>query len=229
MEKRQYRHELKFLCSESTLQLIENRIRHICKQDSYARDTGTYIIRSLYFDTYHDNCLLENAVGVDDREKYRLRIYNGDTDVIKLECKSSLRNMKAKEVCFITRSQCERLINGEPVRDVEEHQTLLQRFLWERSIKLLTPKVIVEYVRTPYIYSIGNVRVTFDRHICSSVQVAHFLGGEIVHREILPENVHLLEVKYNEVLPTIVLDRLIGGQQLQKTSFSKYVMCRSTI
>lgn len=226
MEKRRYRHELKFLSPEIRLQLMENRIKHLCQIDPHAGERGEYFIRSLYFDTYDDCCLWENADGVDDREKYRLRIYNGNADVIKLECKSSHRNMKSKESCLITRQQCEELIRGGPVSNVEEHQKLLQRFLNERSIYLLTPKVVVEYMRTPYIYPVGDVRVTFDRHICSSFQTDGFLEGEIVRRGILPEGMNLLEVKYNEMLPTIVLDCLAGSGQLQKTSFSKYALCR---
>lgn len=226
METRRYRHELKFLCDEIRLQLMENRIRHLCKLDPHVGAAGKYYIRSLYFDTYDERCLQENADGADDREKYRLRIYNGNADVIKLECKSSHHNMKSKESCLITEQQCEELIRGAPVSNVEEHQKLLQRFLNERSIYLLTPKVIVEYMRTPYIYPVGDVRVTFDRHICSSFQTDRFLKSDIVRRGILPEGVNLLEVKYNEMLPTIVLDCLAGSGQLQKTSFSKYALCR---
>lgn len=223
--KKNYRHELKFLCPELSLRLTENRIRQVCRRDSHVGDTGTYVIRSLYFDDPDDGCLWENADGVDDREKYRLRIYNGDANIIKLECKSSLHNMKAKENCMITRRQCEALISGAPVTDVEETQKLLQRFLWHRSAKLLAPKIIVEYTRTPYVYPFGNVRVTFDRYICSSTQTARFLEKEIIRRGILPEGTNLLEVKYDEALPTVVLDYL-AGRQLQKTSFSKYAMCR---
>lgn len=226
MEALRFRHEFKFLCSEAALQLMENRVKHICPLDPHVKGRGTYVIRSLYFDTYDDSCLQENEMGVDSRKKYRLRVYNGDTDVIKLECKHSRHGMKAKEICRVTKEQCEDLIIGKPVGNIKPDQKLLERFVWEKSINLLAPKVIVEYTRTPYIYPVENTRITFDRHICSSVDVAVFLDKTIVRRSILPNNVNLLEVKYDKVLPAAVLDCLTGGQQLQKTSFSKYALCR---
>ena len=81
----QYRHERKFLCPERNLLLTENRIRHICRPDTHVCATGDYVVRSLYFDSYDDRCLQENEAGTDERKKYRIRLYNGDADTIRLE------------------------------------------------------------------------------------------------------------------------------------------------
>ena len=226
METLTYRQELKFLCAERELRAIENRIRGLCKKDSHADATGTYAIRSLYFDTYDDRCYVENKMGIDRRKKYRVRIYNGGSEVIKLECKYSWRGMKAKEVCIITKEQCGCLIQGKRVTEIGEEQELLKRFLLERQMELLKPKVIVEYVRTPYIYQGGNVRITFDRNIRSAAAVSDFLSGKIYARGILPEGMHVLEVKYDEMIPTAILECVAGGIDLRRTSFSKYMLCR---
>ena len=226
MEKLNYRHELKFICSDQRLFLLENKIRHICVSDSHACSGGTYVVRSLYFDTYDNKCLLEGMAGTDNRRKYRVRIYNRDNETIKLECKHSFRGMKAKETCLISREQCECLINDVPVGEMESSQELLRRFMWEKSTKLLKPKVIVEYTRAPYVYTLGNVRVTFDRDICSSADVSRFLEKDIQRRGILQEGKQLLEVKYDEAIPSIVLELLTADQQLSRISFSKYVLCR---
>lgn len=226
MEKMNYRHELKFVCSNQRLFLLENKIRHVCVSDPHAGSGGNYVVRSLYFDTYDNTCLLEGKAGSDNRKKYRIRIYNGDIGTIKLECKHSFRGMKAKETCLISREQCESLINNVPIREMEPSQELLRRFMWEKSTKLLKPKVIVEYTRTPYMYMPGDVRVTFDRDICSSADVSRFLEKSIMRRGILQEGDHLLEVKYNNLLPSIVLELLTTDQQLARISFSKYVLCR---
>lgn len=55
-EDRHYRNELKYVCSEGELQLILARIRHICPSDSHASATGTYSIRSIYFDDAQNRC-----------------------------------------------------------------------------------------------------------------------------------------------------------------------------
>lgn len=224
-----YRHELKFLCREQELYLIENKIRHICKLDANVETSGNYLIKSLYFDTYNDQCYFENQAGVDDRKKYRIRIYNNSTDIIKLECKYSFHNKKKKEMCGISRQQCEILMRGIPgeiMPDMFSGQELLRCFLLEKNMNLLLPKVIVEYTRTPYVYAAGNVRITFDRTIRSSFQVAHFLDDNITFRSILPTDIHILEVKYNEILPAAILELLTTGHSLSKTSFSKYSLCR---
>ncbi|MCM1056289.1 MAG: polyphosphate polymerase domain-containing protein [Firmicutes bacterium] len=230
MDSKVYRHEMKFLCGESQLYIIENKIRHICRPDFYGGDNGSYRVKSLYFDTPDDMCWQEILSGTDARKKYRLRIYNDDADVIKLECKYSLRDRKAKEVCRMTRKQCLSLMVNSPagrVEPAENADPLLCRFLVERRMELLTPKVIVEYRRTPYVFPGGNVRITFDRRIRSSCRTERFLEkGDALFKSILPENVHILEVKYDEGLPGAVRELLTAGQELRRTSFSKYGLCR---
>lgn len=222
----EYRHELKFLCGEGELRLLEERIRHICPLDSHVGEDGRYTIRSLYFDTYDDRCFYENEAGVDQRKKYRLRIYNGKTDIIQLECKETLHGMKRKEVCLLSQRQCRQLIKRSAVTELLPKQELLLRFLTVRSTQLLMPKVIVEYIRTPYIYAAGNVRITFDRYIRSSSEIDRFLEPHISGRSIMAQDSHILEVKYDEGLPGAIREFLSVGQELSRTSFSKYYLCR---
>ncbi len=221
-----YRHELKFICSELQLCMIENSVSHICRRDKHVGVDGIYTIRSLYFDTYDDRYYYENKMGVDQRKKYRVRIYNGASDIIKLECKYSVQGMKAKEVCNITESQCKRLMQGEKIADIGNEQQLLSRFLVERQQEILIPKVIVEYKRSPYIYHAGNVRITFDKSISSSTRISDFLNPKVQVRGIMPEGMHVMEVKYDDMIPSAVLDCVIRGQNLSRTSFSKYMLCR---
>ena len=226
METLRYRHEWKFICDENSLMLMENKIRHLCRLDPYVGPEGNYEIRSLYFDTYDDCCFQEGMDGTDNRKKYRIRIYDGCPEMIKLECKHSVRGMKAKEICRISKHQCESLIKGKPVSDVKDGQELLKRFLLEQRTELFTPKVMVEYTRTPYLFNIGNVRITFDRNICSGFGTEHFLEPTIERREIFLMGEQLLEVKFDEILPSFIVELLAAGQQMSRTSFSKYVLCR---
>lgn len=222
----QYRHELKFVCSEGVLRLLEERIRHICSLDSHAGGDGRYTVRSLYFDTYDDRCFYENEAGIDHRKKYRIRIYDGNTDVIHLECKEALHGLKKKEICYLTMEQCRQLMGGKAVTGLLVDQELLKRFLVEQRMQLLMPKIIVEYVRTPYIYVAGNVRITFDRYIRSSSEINRFLEPQVSGRSVMAQNSHILEVKYDTGLPGTIREFLSSGQELSKTSFSKYSLCR---
>lgn len=231
MSTESYRHELKFLCAEKDLRHMERKVRSLCPPDSHVGSSGSYRIKSLYFDTVDDQCYLENLAGEDHRSKYRIRIYDDHTDQIRLECKSSLHDRKRKETCDLSERQYA-LLTGRltahipPETDETETPRLLERFLAQQRTKLLRPKVIVEYVRTPYIFPAGNVRITFDRNIRSSPQVTDFLGTCRTFRSILPPDVHILEVKYDRMLPGAIRELLAGGQDLRRTSFSKYAMCR---
>lgn len=71
MDHRNYRHEWKFLCDEAKLLLVEKRIGSICKLDRHVGASGTYVIRSLYFDSIDNSCYMENEMGTDKRSKYR--------------------------------------------------------------------------------------------------------------------------------------------------------------
>lgn len=122
--------------------------------------------------------------------------------------------------------QCQQLMDKKPVTGNMPEQDLLRRFLVEQRTQLLQPKVIVEYVRTPYVYMAGNVRITFDRHIRSSKEIGRFLESRISGRSVMAQDSHVLEVKYDEGLPGAIRELLSSGQGLSRTSFSKYCLCR---
>ena len=86
----EYRHELKFYVSDLTIEKLRYRLSAVMDTDEH-HDIDGYTIRSLYFDDYFDKCLNENLAGTDDRFKYRIRLYNGNTDFINLEKKYKYR------------------------------------------------------------------------------------------------------------------------------------------
>ena len=87
MNETAYRHEWKHIIGASDMITIRQRLRAVAKVDANAVD-GKYLIRSLYFDNLSDQALREKLDGVNRREKFRIRYYNGDTSEIHLEKKS---------------------------------------------------------------------------------------------------------------------------------------------
>lgn len=83
-----YRHEWKHEIGLSDRLVLHQRLRTVAAPDGHARD-GRYFIRSLYFDNPADKALREKLDGVDRREKFRIRCYNGDTSLIRLEKRAS--------------------------------------------------------------------------------------------------------------------------------------------
>ena len=216
-----FRNELKYLCSEGELQILQARIRPLCPPDRHAGPQGTYDIRSIYFDTFDDRCFWENENGTDPREKFRIRIYNGSDARITLECKRKERTMTQKTSCRLSKEEFQQILSGQLLPKAAE-DPLLRRFLLQQELR---PKVIVSYQRTPFVYAPGNVRITLDRNIGSSQDFSRFFDTRLPVRPILPKGQHILEVKYDEFLPDFLYQAMSLGT-LRQTTFSKYYLCR---
>lgn len=69
----------------------------------------------------------------------------------------------------------------------------------------LRPRVLVSYVREPYVYAAGNVRVSFDSNIRTSLFQRDFLNGALpdIIATDAPGDI-ILEVKYDAFLPEII-------------------------
>ena len=220
-----FRHEYKYLCTNEQLRVEQARLEALLKPDPHAGPEGRYRIRSVYFDDPGDSCLLENEDGSDPRAKYRLRIYNGSDRRISLERKAKRRGMTHKDAVLVSRGEAEALLAGRIPFPRPEHSPLLRRMLADMRLRVLRPKVIVQYTRTPFILETGNLRITLDEQIASSQAVDRFFRPEIPLRQVLPTGQGVLEVKWDELLPSWVYQSL-QLEGLQWTSFSKYYLCR---
>ena len=220
-----YRHELKYEITAQQLQMLKNRILHLIPLDKHVGPAGAYTIRSLYFDDYTNRCMQENEDGTDPREKFRIRIYNGSTDKISLECKRKERGKTHKTSCPLTVEQTRQLMAGQPLPNLESQHPLLRKLTLQMLTRRMRPVVIVEYERIPYVYKNGNVRITLDTNIASSSAVTSFLDPQIPKRPVLPAGQQLLEVKYDEYLPDFIY-RNLQLHSLRQTAFSKYYICR---
>lgn len=223
-----YRHELKYQVTDVQVQLIKNRITHLIPADRHAGESGTYTIRSLYFDDYKNRCLRENEDGTDPREKFRIRIYNHSTDRIMLECKRKERGKTHKTSCPLTVEQTRMLMSGKPLPDIALQHPVLRKLTMLMLTRGMHPVVIVEYDRIPYVYKNGNVRITLDTNIRSCGSVKDFLEERIPSRPVMAAGQQLLEVKYDEYLPDFIY-RNLQLHSLRQTAFSKYYVCRKYI
>lgn len=226
MEKQmKFRHELKYVVSAAQVELIKNRVEHLLPRDAHAGEKGMYAIRSLYFDDYENRCYRENEDGTDPREKFRIRIYNHSAEKIRLECKRKERGMTHKESCPLTEMQTRMLMDGRALPDIASQPPVLRKLTMQMLTRRMRPVVIVEYERVPYVYELGNVRITLDLNVSSGKDVGAFLEESISKRPVMPAGRQLLEVKYDEYLPDFIYNNL-QLENLQQTAFSKYYLCR---
>lgn len=220
-----FRHEIKYLISTAQLKMLENQINRMLPLDKHATEDGVYNIRSLYFDDYDNRCYYENENGTEPREKFRIRIYNHSTERITLECKRKEHGKVFKNACSLTVEQTKQLMKGQYLRDIATQPEVLKKLTYQMMSCKMKPVVIVEYDRIPYIYKLGNVRITLDHNICASTAIDCFLDEKIPKRPIMSMGQQLLEVKYDELLPDYIYNNL-QLKSLSQTTFSKYYLCR---
>ena len=223
----EYRHEMKFLVSEGELEILHYRLLPVMKKDIHQKG-NSYLIRSMYFDDINDSCKKENEDGIDNRRKFRIRLYDGSTDVLHLEKKEKYRGMTRKNSTDIDKSNCEKYMSGE-IPGYRSDMTEIEKELYSEAMACqMMPKCIVEYERSAYIDPRGNVRITFDRNIAGCEKVNSFFNEKIYKIPVLPKGQHILEVKYDEFLPEYLAELLEIGS-LQQTSFSKYYYVREAL
>lgn len=221
----EYRNELKYIVNKSDFKILETRLKHFMDIDKNIKNKQSYNIRSIYFDDYNNNCFYDNESGINERYKVRIRIYDKLDTLIKLEIKYKKNGFTKKEVCNIDKNICNKLIKGEFLRLEECNNKILNKLYLEQHLHNLVPKLIVEYDRTAYINKIGNVRVTFDTNIRTSKHIDRFFEDNIYAYPILEIGKHILEVKYDELVPDYIMEA-IELNNLRQTAFSKYYLSR---
>ena len=218
-----YRHEWKHEISHADRLVLLARLSAVMKRDSHAIN-GSYRVRSLYFDTPNDRALLEKVDGVNEREKFRIRYYNGDTSYIVLEKKSKLNRLCSKLNCRITAEEAQRIADGDTGWMPSSGRALLVELYSKMNSQGLRAKTIVDYTRVPFVFNPGSVRVTIDYDLRTGMFRTDFLNPDTL---MLPagDSPIILEVKWGEFLPDIIRDA-VGLEGRRVTAFSKYRQCR---
>ena len=219
------RHELKYFINPAEMNVLRGVLTQLMQLDPNGNERNEYHIRSLYFDTINDDALEEKIAGVGNRKKYRIRIYNFSDRVIKLECKSKYGDLISKQSVTIPRELADQLIAGDPEGLQRMRHPLFHDVYREMKTRLLRPAVIVDYVREAYIHNAEEVRVTFDKQLRTGLFSSDMFNRDLPTYPVFDDPVEILEVKYDEFLPSY-LQSVLSGITAQRSAVSKYVWCR---
>lgn len=222
-----YRSEWKYYISLGEYFYLKELLENVMTKDPNMKKTGQYYIRSLYFDSFDNIDYMTKINGVENRKKIRLRIYDTDTEKVKLEIKNRFNCYMLKESLTIGRNEGLSMIHGDfSVLDRYDHEVARKA----RNIMttgVYSPKVIVDYDREAYIYPEHNVRVTFDKNI-RAVCSDNIFADNLSMTPLIREPVMVLEVKYDRMLPEY-LKNAISSARLLNSSISKYCMARELL
>ena len=221
------RHELKYFINEAQYLVLSGILDQVLQRDPNGDEYNEYHIRSLYFDTAFDTALYDKIDGDPNRDKYRIRIYNFSDRVIKMECKTKVGNLISKRSQNIPRLLCEQLMAGDPTGLETTRSGLLNDVFREMTINLLHPVVIVDYVREAYLHPAEEVRITFDKQLRTGLWSKDLFNTQLPTVSPFDDQLMILEVKYNQFLPTYIRDILntyCAGACV--SAISKYTWCR---
>lgn len=223
----EYRVEKKYLVTDAELAILHGRLKAIMPLDVH-QIGDCYEIRSLYFDDARDRCMDENESGVDQRQKYRIRIYDPSAQLIHLEIKEKTSGLTRKYSCDMSKDEVDQILENTCSIELGNRKPL-NKLLMQMKLTRMVPKVIIAYERTAFVYPEGNVRITFDRNIMASRACDEFFeerfSGAV---PVLPAGIHILEVKYDEFLPDFIANQL-EIRTLRQTAFSKYYLGRLAV
>ena len=222
-ETLKFRHEWKHEISYLDMLSIRQSMMAVAHTDSHAVD-GRYEIRSLYFDNLYDKALREKIDGVCRREKFRIRYYNGNTDVLHLEKKSKISGLCNKQSVNLTREQAQSIVDGRTEWMASSQEKLIMELYSKIKWQGMRPKTIVDYIREPFIYKPGNVRVTLDYNIRTGLRCVDFLDWDCITIPAGDSRI-ILEVKWDEYLPDIIKNA-VQLKDRRAQAFSKYGICR---
>lgn len=129
--------------------------------------------------------------------------------------------MTRKISALVTRKQCEQLLAGNI--DLMKHagHALFTELYAKRRFEQPRPRTIVDYIREPFTYGLGNVRITLCSQITTGIQAVDLFSPEMLTVRTHGVNIIILEVKYDNYLPDIIRT-MVQVENQKATAFSKY-------
>lgn len=223
-ELRVYRSEIKYLIGMAEFETLRRLLAAVMQPDPYMLSPDGYLIRSLYFDSLTDQDYFDKLDGVENRKKIRLRIYDLQTDVCKLEIKNRFNNYNLKESLTVSRADAEALIEGNTGALLQYDTPIAEKAYRIMHVAHYSPRVIVEYDREAYVLPAHDVRITFDKNVRAAFSPKLFEPFNAM-TPLCEAQTMILEVKFNQFLPMYLQD-ILSCSKGQMLSVSKYCLAR---
>lgn len=219
--KEGYRHEYKFIISTESALLLKSRLPGVMERDPHVGSSGSYTIRSLYFDDPDHEAFFEKMDGVDDRTKYRIRCYDRDLSNLKLEKKEKKGHLTRKTAQIISPEAAALYQQGK----VPSVQT--EDLAGELRMKLLAglrAAVVVDYDRTPFVSKLGNTRITLDEGLRTIPHCTRLDAPATGMIPVLEPGEVVMEVKFDDFLPGHLAE-VLSDIPKAALAVSKFALC----
>ena len=216
--------EKKYLIDEVAASIMKTRLDTYMKQDPHNGPKG-YMVRSVYFDSIRDRDYYEKEDGLDHRKKIRLRIYDPDSENVKLELKEKHNGQQRKQSMEITREEAKQMLKGD-YQFLQKYKKQPATTIYAILVMdIYRPKCMVEYNRFAYILQENDIRITFDSELRASESDFDLFKKNPTYYPVAHPSQITLEVKYNRFLLSNIKKALSIKAKVE-TSNSKYVRAR---
>jgi hypothetical protein len=219
--------EVKYLVDRSRRTALARDLKALMRPDAYAGRDGTYLVRSLYFDTPGYLAYHEKLAGGAIRHKLRARVYGDPAEApkVRLEVKSRYLSFITKLAFDVSRSGYRELWGHLSRRTIPHEFVATQpgarEFFRLQRLYNMEPKVVVEYRRQAFERrEFSRTRVNFDDQLRASRDL-DVLGSLPGARSLLRPGNAIFEIKVDGVMP-FWLHALIAKYDLQNEALSKY-------
>lgn len=219
------RNELKYYISNIEYLALVSRLEHILKPDEHSTPRQGYFIRSLYFDSFDDECLFEKQSGNLYRQKYRMRIYDTKSEWVKFEIKHKSNNQIFKETATITKESAYKIIEGNYEELLTYNNPILNKIYIKFTTKQYKPKVIIDYTRDAFMFDFFNIRITFDKNLHSNNTDFDIFSDNLHTIPVILEGKQIMEIKYETALPEFI-HRSLQLDAVERMAISKYTLGR---
>lgn len=223
------RWEVKYLVDRTTRTGLERDLSALMRPDAFGNNDGTYIVRSLYFDSPRYMAFHGKVSGDAVRHKLRARIYTDDpkqADKVRLEVKSRVLATIHKIACDVSvdeyREISEALANHCLPRNeiLDAHRGVNAFFQLQKQFNM-APQVIVQYRRKAWERrDLCRVRTNFDDDLVAT-RDTDLLGALPNARNMLKYGNSVFEIKVDGMMP-YWLHMLTDKYELQNRTFSKF-------
>ncbi|MBN1515205.1 polyphosphate polymerase domain-containing protein [Candidatus Sumerlaeota bacterium] len=232
------RFEAKYHLTEREAHQMSMHLEPFLIQDPHVKCYGdSYPINSLYLDNDALSLYWSSMLGEKNRIKLRIRAYSADeNEPVIFEIKRRINQVILKDRAFMHRQVIRKMLDRQVVveedfanKSARDKAAFYQfrDYLEQLDAK---PKVMVWYMREPYISRLGDaVRITFDRKL-SALEAPEYSNAiwQYDHRWRQLDAPVILEIKFSDNFPVWVQD-FVRHFGLRQDNFAKYCYCMHSL
>lgn len=222
-----FRYEKKYRMSEDTCRRVQALLSEYMEPDIFNRDSETYLIRNVYYDTADSALIRRSLEKPFYKEKLRLRAYGTPEPdgMVYAEIKKKFNGIVSKRRSALTRWEaCGFFASGElPQPQLHMNMQVLREVQAVLRRQPLQPMLYLSYRRRAYCgIEDPRLRISFDSHILSRRTDLDLSAGDY-GAPLLPAGQYIMEIKTPESMP-LWLTHLLAQEQIYPCSLSKYGM-----